>query len=447
MNDNFYDLEENTFGNLGDDDFGTDNFDLGSSDGTFDNLSDEEFEPDMEADAPQEESEPVEDNSSKVRQIPAKQAPVNREDDSDADNADADEMINPFEAAMQKAEDEQTKKEAVSLFSKLPVFEYGGAAEEIKNAEISFEQLRIEKSTDFPELEDGKKVSWNVEYGGIKKAITKPEDTVISKVKAEIETSAEFLTALKKAKDKSPSCKVKPTIKAQSKGITAMSGYKGVFANIDEAEESDKVICIIPARDGNVYEMRKTPMGRFVTKAKGLTELSEISAGFNSALPLIPFELLREVIAFFRYFMKDGIELEALVHIYWNKNDEQYHIVVPKQEVSKAYISATFSLEDVLDDESFIHFADIHSHNSMRAKFSSVDDTDEKATRVYAVIGRLDEYFPEISVRISNGGRFLPIPVSQIFEGVPSHFPTHWTEAVHKAVAVTVPQEKRSNEI
>lgn len=446
MNDNFYDLEGNTFGNLGDDELDTEDFDLGSSDGTFDNLSDEEFETDMEAD---EQAEPAPIS----RFSEAKQENCSRKTEDDSleethieTSVGIAHEVNPFDIAMQKAEDEQIKKKAGSLFSKLPVFEYGGAAEEIKNAEISFEQLRIEKSTDFPELEDGKKVSWNVEYGGIKKSITKPEDTVISKLKAEIETSAEFLTALKKAKDKAPSCKVKPTIKAQSKGITAMSGYKGVFANIDEAEQSDKVICIIPARDGNVYEMRKTPMGKFVTKAKGLTELSEISAGFNSALPLIPFELLREVIAFFRHFMKDGIELEALVHIYWNKNDEQYHIVVPKQEVSKAYISATFSLEDVLDDESFIHFADIHSHNSMRAKFSSVDDADEKATRVYAVIGKLDEYFPEISVRISNGGRYLTIPVSQIFEGVPSHFPDHWTEAVHRT-EVTVPQEKRSNEI
>lgn len=64
MNDKLYDLEGNTFGNLGDDDFDTEDFDLGSSDGTFDNLSDEEFEPDMEAaEAPQEESEPAEDNT------------------------------------------------------------------------------------------------------------------------------------------------------------------------------------------------------------------------------------------------------------------------------------------------------------------------------------------------------------------------------------------------
>lgn len=421
MNDNFFDMENNTFGDLNEE-METD-FDLGSSDADFSGLSDDEPELTGEMETPaeklqQSKTETVGEANAKLKPIPTKQAPAANEEK---------EEENPFKAAMQKAEDDQAKNNAESLFSKLPVFEYGGASEEIKNADISFEQLRIEKSSDFPELEDGKKVSWNVEYGSIKKAVTNPKDTIIGKLKSEIETSAEFLTALKKAKDKSPACKLKPVIKAQSKGI---SQYKGVFSTMEEAENSDKVICIIPARDGNVYEMRKTPMGKFVTKTENISELSEISAGFYSALPLIPFSLLERVIAFFRHYMRNGNELEALVHVYWNVKDGRYHVVVPKQEVSKAYVSATFSLEDVLDNKEYIHFADIHSHNSMPAKFSAVDDKDEKATRVYIVIGKLYQYFPEISVRISNGGRFLPISPAQIFEDIPSEFPKHWTSAV-----------------
>lgn len=346
---------------------------------------------------------------------------------------------NPFEAALSKAEDEQAKTDAGSLFSKAPVFDYGGAVEEIANANISFEQLRIDKSADFPELEDGKKISWTMEYGSIKKPVVNPKEVIISKLKAEIETSKEFLEALKKAKDKNPACKVKPTIRAQSKGISA---YKGIFPTLEEAMQSDKCICLFPAKDGNVYEMRKTPMGVFTTKAENIKELSEVDAGFMSALPLIPFRLLTQVIGFFRHFMQNGLELEALVHIYWDIENEEYHIAVPKQFVEKAHVSATFSIDDVLDEKRYIHYADIHSHNSMQAVFSPVDDRDERATRVYMVIGKLNQYFPEISVRISNGGRYLPIPLSTVVQGIPNAFPQYWTEAVSykKPLKVVVKQ-------
>ena len=35
------------------------------------------------------------------------------------------------------------------------------------------------------------------------------------------------------------------------------------------------------------------------------------------------------------------------------------------------------------------------------------------------VVGRLDRYFPEITVRISNGGRFLEIAPEQVLETAP----------------------------
>lgn len=200
MNDNFFDMESNTFGDLNDE-METD-FDLGSSDADFSGLSDDEPKLTGEMETPaeklqQSKTETVGEANAKLKPIPTKQAPAVNEETEDEPY-----IANPFEAAMQKAEDDQAKNNAESLFSKLPVFEYGGASEEIKNADISFEQLRIEKSSDFPELEDGKKVSWNVEYGSIKKAVTNTKDTIIGKLKSEIETSAEFLTALKKAKEK-----------------------------------------------------------------------------------------------------------------------------------------------------------------------------------------------------------------------------------------------------
>ena len=59
---------------------------------------------------------------------------------------------------------------------------------------------------------------------------------------------------------------------------------------------------------------------------------------------------------------------------------------------------------------------DIHSHNTRPAKFSDIDDRDEKATRLYAVAGRFDQVFPEIAVRASCGGRLIPLRPEDVFE-------------------------------
>ena len=52
---------------------------------------------------------------------------------------------------------------------KPPVFVYAGATENIEDTSMTFDELRIEKARDFPELDDGKRVSWTVEYGKITK--------------------------------------------------------------------------------------------------------------------------------------------------------------------------------------------------------------------------------------------------------------------------------------
>ena len=146
----------------------------------------------------------------------------------------------------------------VSLFDKPALFSYGSAKEPIEDASMTFEELRIKKSEDFPELESGKTVSWRVRYGAVTKSITDPKESTIAKSKEEIERSKVFLDGLKKAKndkDRNPDCLVSPIVTAKSKGIAA---YAGVFPTVEAARASDKVICILPARDGRIYEMRKT---------------------------------------------------------------------------------------------------------------------------------------------------------------------------------------------
>ena len=374
-----------------------------------------------------------------------KTAPKQSETDSD------DDSDNPMTTAIAAAETKDAEKARQSVYQKPPVFEYAGAAENIEDSAQTFDELRIAKAADFPELEEGKRVSWTVEYGKITKSVTDAKGTSVAKMKSDIESSKEFLDALKKAKDKNPVCKVKPRVTAQSKGgaAGAVSGYKGVFTCLDEADAAGKVISVLPAKDGKVYEIRDHPLGRFITPVVGCELLSDVRAGFipASGIPLIPMALVMRIIAFFRGLTDQrqedtgassafspkakiirGTDNEALVNIYWDRQTKAFVADTPEQMVSGVSVDSNEN-PDYLN-ERYLHYMDIHSHNRMRAFFSPVDDNDEKATRLYTVIGRLDQYMPEIKTRISNGGKFHEIDPGEVFEYIGRPFPEEWLEKV-----------------
>ena len=362
----------------------------------------------------------------------AETIPVKQEPKSSAPAGDPEpDLFSAFASGnMQEPPTPQPKaaSKSTSLFDKPPVFSYGGAKENINDASQTFEELRIKKADDFPELEEGKSVSWKVRYGDVTKSIPNPKDTTIAKIKEEIEKSKAFLDSLKKAKNKNPDCLIIPSVTAKSKGIAS---YKGVFPSVDMARASDKVICLIPAKDGQVYEMRKSELGEFVAPKHNIVDFQEVKAGFTPALPLIPRQMIGQIISFFRFQMQGAQEYEALAYIYWDKENEEFVPFIPKQKVSKAYIDAGRP-DNRLPEDRYLHYADIHSHNSMSAKFSSIDDRDEKATRLYLVIGNLDRFYPSVTARISCGGTYQEIDPELVLEGLGEEFPTQWLEQVEK---------------
>ncbi|MDR0863023.1 MAG: hypothetical protein LBN30_09675 [Oscillospiraceae bacterium] len=316
-----------------------------------------------------------------------------------------------------------------SIFVMPPVFEYGAVTEDIADMTQTFDAFRLSKIVDFPELEDVTRVTWGVTYGKTVESFSGADakKKQIGEVKSAIEASKEFKDALKKSKDKSPRCVVKPRVTAQSKG-DAIAAYKGVFTSVEDAERSGKIISIVPARDGYVYEIRREEIGTFTTRTANYRELSEVAAGFIPALPRVPQELLLEIISFFRSFMGGGESSEAIVNVLWDKEFRGFCTYVPPQVVS--HDTATSDLAGMPPPERFLHYMDVHSHNEMAAKFSKTDDNDEKATRVYAVIGRLDRFLPEISVRISNGGKYLSIEPAIVFEPLVREYPAIWHDSV-----------------
>ena len=193
-------------------------------------------------------------------------AAISDEIPGDVDDTAPAESDDPPTNAADAAKTKEAGKAKPSYNEKPPVFDFAGALEDIKDTSQTFDDLRIAKASDFPELEDGKRVSWTIVYGKITKTVNGEKEAkvmTIGKMKSDIETSTEFLEALKKARDKSLVCKVKPRVTAQSKGMASTPDYKGVFTNKDEADAAGKVISILPARDGNVYEIRNTAIGTF----------------------------------------------------------------------------------------------------------------------------------------------------------------------------------------
>jgi len=394
----------------------------------------EEFSPQAAPPAPQEPPQeppqindaPVPASNPKAVSKPKAQPktpPISKESD--------EEIENPLMAAMQLQEEKNERKAAEPVFAQLPVFSYNGNTEPIENTEQTFDELRLAKVDDFPEMEEFQSVSWKVTYGKITKNIDLPKKKKIGEVKREIETSKEFMAELKKSKDKNPKCTVIPIIKMQKKGECS---YKGLFLHLTDARASNKTICFIPAEDGRVYERRITGAGEFITPAENVTLLDHIRAGFSPALPRIPYALMEQARGLFRSLMDAGYKgspVEALVHIYWDKAREEFFIHVPNQTVGKESVEAVLGEDDLLDEERYLHYADLHSHNDMPAKFSKTDDRDERANRIYMVMGRLDRYYPELSVRICNGGRFCHIPAEQVIEPMPdAGFPVEWLDRI-----------------
>ena len=346
---------------------------------------------------------------------------------------------NPIAAAFEQKTAENTKK---GLLEKPPVFYHKGVKEEIEDASMTFEELRIRKSEDFTDLEEGKRVSWSVEYCGIRKEIKDPKGTTIISVKETIERSREFLAALKPTKAKHPCCYVQPQVELQTQGNAA---YKGKFGSLEEARASDKVICMVPARNGRIYELRKMEQGEFIAPKNNVVDFSEIRAGFTPALPKIPAQLMGEIIAFFRALMTENEENEAFVQIYWDKEEKRFFAYVPKQSVCKDEVEADLRGCPYDDEERYICYADIHSHNSMDAFFSGKDDRDERSVGLYFVFGELDHFYPEIKARIFCGDNFVTIDPATVIEGLEQPFPQEWLDqvSVHRPVPVKV-EKKRS---
>lgn len=97
--------------------------------------------------------------------------------------------------------------------------------------------------------------------------------------------------------------------------------------------------------------------------------------------------------------------------------EQQYFIVsrggmlrvwVPPQEATASAVRYAMPDDDVV-------LIDIHSHHTMRAYFSPIDDRDDQGLSISAVIGRLDSARPELVLRANVYGHRQRLPADLLF--------------------------------
>jgi len=96
--------------------------------------------------------------------------------------------------------------------------------------------------------------------------------------------------------------------------------------------------------------------------------------------------------------------LEQYLAVTW---DGQYHLTTPTQSGKPAEVKYERVSSTILD---------IHSHGTMGAFFSGIDDADEQGLRLYMVVGELDTLIPEVKMRLGAYGHFAPVTRKDIFD-------------------------------
>lgn len=181
---------------------------------------------------------------------------------------------------------------------------------------------------------------------------------------------------------------------------------------MDVVTTKDEYLSLAKLRDGSVFLYEEADCRyRVETTPVSLTavELSGRGGWYEYHLPKMPGNLLLSIFSFFEKVAKEK-GTEVLVRVYYDPDEESYHLSVPEQTVSGASVYTEVPL-----DMDLWPVMDIHSHCFYPAFFSSTDDEDEIGGRLYAVIGTVLSR-PQILLRAGTGGLRIPLDISAAFE-------------------------------
>ncbi|AYB41696.1 hypothetical protein D5F52_26440 (plasmid) [Brevibacillus laterosporus] len=232
-------------------------------------------------------------------------------------------------------------------------------------------------------------------------------DDVRRRLENDFAELTEDLTSMSFIKEKNL---IVPVLQARKKGMILKKRH-GIYLSLSDAAENKRSNMYIPSSDGNIYHIRDTEHLTICKRTKSVPSLSIIKEGVQLKAPKINWDIITEFIKISRYYAsKYGTEVHA--EILWNGKD--YRLSIPKQRVSSQLVEPETT--DFIPKEDEIKVMEIHSHNFMDAYFSSQDDESEKAPILYAVIGRVTDFFPQIKVRTCLNNEYLELDPNNVFD-------------------------------
>ncbi|MCU4862811.1 Mov34/MPN/PAD-1 family protein [Bacillus cereus] len=141
---------------------------------------------------------------------------------------------------------------------------------------------------------------------------------------------------------------------------------------------------------------------------------SFLSTWLNHFLPgdFIPRTLLMDFIIIAQAISRK-CDCELHADIYFNK-ERGYFMDFPRQQVATEIVIPETNIEM---QSIAMKVMEIHSHHRFSAEPSDLDDQSERAPILYAIVGRIEDVFPELRVRTCIDGKFHSINPNFIFAG------------------------------
>lgn len=171
-------------------------------------------------------------------------------------------------------------------------------------------------------------------------------------------------------------------------------------------EESNTLSLMFVSGKKGAVRVERLPYGTFEGTVNRDGNVTSVSFLFQAAK--IPMEIFKQIVSAF----KRDMEKEASCRICYA--GERYFVVDTTKSANK--VSVLTEIPKELNHPSIVHVMDVHSHNTMPAFFSSVDDADEIWPGLFMVIGNLDCQSPTVVIRAGLEGAFVKVPFADIFE-------------------------------
>jgi len=193
---------------------------------------------------------------------------------------------------------------------------------------------------------------------------------------------------------------------------------KPIIKMVESEEEynknlaSNNFIGVYDDSKGNVIKMLCLPHGNFLGIYGSGMECGTIKKViFQRKLPLVGKKVLDEVLDYFRSIP----DKEAVVRIIYNKDRNKYFVRKSRGDRHKCHIAYFFDDKGITANSNLVCAMEVHSHNTMPAFFSSIDDADEVYPGVFGVMGDIDSTRPSVLFRAGLDGVFSNVKIHELF--------------------------------